>query len=65
MSKPSLHGGSVWRDAKGRITRPGDLNAVTAKSSDGRMWDVRGDNPVVMQQNAQGHVLTRSEAEGQ
>ncbi len=43
-----LHGGSVWRDAKGRITKPGDLRAVTAQSCDGRLWNVSGDIPVPM-----------------
>ena len=43
---------TVWRDATGRIVRQGDLRAVTAECSDGRVWDVRGDNPILVTPNA-------------
>ena len=42
---------TVWRDATGRIVRQGDLRAVTAECSDGRVWDVRGDNPILVTHN--------------
>jgi len=44
-------GRTVWRDATGRITRQGDLRAVTATCSDGRVYDVSGDNPVLVSPN--------------
>jgi hypothetical protein len=41
----------VWRDPAGRITRQGDLRAVTAECSDGRVWDVSGNNPILVKPN--------------
>ena len=46
---------TVWRDATGRIVRQGDLRAVTAECSDGRVWDVRGDKPILVTHNARLH----------
>jgi hypothetical protein len=49
---------TVWRDATGRIVRQGDLRAVTAECSDGRVWDVRGDNPILVTPNVTLHAPT-------
>jgi hypothetical protein len=49
MGKPIR---TTWRDSEGRITRQGDLRAVTAECSDGRMWDVRGDKPILVKPTA-------------
>jgi hypothetical protein len=53
-------GRTVWRDATGRITRQGDLRAVTATCSDGRVYDVSGDNPVLVIPNAEGESRAAS-----
>jgi hypothetical protein len=59
--KKALAPGTVWRDATGRITRQGDLRAVTATCSDGRVYDVSGDNPVLVTPNARGDSLPPQE----
>jgi len=38
---------TLWRKANGRLTHTGDLWAVTAATSDGRIWTVTGDNPIL------------------